>query len=229
VAAEDVSLCQSLTEAVDVVEFGHFHVGMADLSGGVGVAAGALQQPMLCGEGEGLAIGVAETHGARIEDLEDVDLREKPRYLTETTIIDASHAVEGVRETDEPVLSLDPSEGLVNGDVARDRLREEHAHDFSQRRQYLFGYNHPEGGDLLDSLGTLYSSVVGNSDAVDADLLTAPDDRLRSRGAVERVLGVHVEVSLQHGRMPRVTDTRWTGLGLLHISGISQCESAEAR
>jgi len=38
--------------------------------------------------------------------------------------------------------------------------------------------------------------VVSHRDAVNAGLLTALDDRLRRRGAVEGVLGVHVKVGL---------------------------------
>lgn len=201
--AEDVTLRQGLTEAVDIVKLGHIYVSMADLAGSVGVAASALEQPMFCGESEGLGIRVSEAHGARVEDLDDVYLVEKPHYLVETSIIDASHVVEGMGETDKPVLSFDPSDRLVNRDVARDRLREEHPQDLSQRSQYFFGYNHSERGHLLDAQGALYRSVVSHSDAVDAGLLATLDDRFRRRGAVEGVLGVQVKVGLQHDLLPR--------------------------
>src|SRR5512136_1236383 len=77
VVAEDVTLCQRPTEAVDIVEFGHFNVGVTDLAGRVSITAGALEHPVLLGEGKRLGIRAAEPHGTRVEDLDDVDLWEE--------------------------------------------------------------------------------------------------------------------------------------------------------
>jgi len=62
---EDVTLARAWTEAIDVVEFGHFHVGMA-ISGGV-ASCRALQQPVLVAKARA-CIGLAKRMAARVED-----------------------------------------------------------------------------------------------------------------------------------------------------------------
>jgi len=76
------------------------------------------------------------------------------------------HTIKGGRQTSR--LGLDPSDARQR-DVARDRLREEHA--MTSPRGVISLGSIPEGAISMIAAHPLWF-VVGNCDAIDADLLT---------------------------------------------------------
>ena len=168
---------------------------VADALEHVRVGACALEQPVLAGEAERLVVErVAQQ--ARVEDLEHVDLREMP--VQRRGVGDRVHAVERVREIDEPALLADGLDRLRERHPARDLLLEEEADHLA----LAVGLDLLAGDDdqvarvrAIDGFERAAERVVvGDRDAAEPDLLRVVEQVLNRDRAVVRPVGVHVQV-----------------------------------
>ena len=163
----------------------------------MGVAAGPAGEVVLRREGPG-PVGVLGEGAAGIEDFHEVDVR---RDLLDGPVLErgAAEGLEGVGDVDEGPLLVDALDRLLRREAARHRLLEEHTHYLALGGQAFLRHDDLERRQLLHLQSPFGGAVVGDGDAVDFELPAALDDFIEPGGAVHRVVGVDVEVRLEHG------------------------------
>ena len=159
------------------------------------VRAGTLEQPVLPREAQRLVVErIAQKSG--VVDLEHVDLGQVAMHGRR--IRDGVHAIEWVRQVDEPALLADRCDRVGEGHAARDLLLQEEADDLALVvRLHLLARNHDQvaaAGDLDCLERAAEDVVIGDRDATEPDRLGVVDEFLRGNRAVVRPVGVHVEV-----------------------------------
>ena len=114
------------------------------------------------------------------------------------------HAVERMRDIDDPALALDLRDGLLEAQTARDLLLDEQADDLALAGGLdLLADDHLDGwvGTGSKRLRARLERardlvVVGHGDRAEALLARGRQQHLDRRGAVVGVVGVHVQVEL---------------------------------
>ena len=196
----DAPLPQGLQELLRPLEVRHLDVGGAQLPGRVGVAAGAHGQPQLLGQAPRPLV-VAPERGAGVEHLYDVQVGQDALAGVVAQGLPPD-AVEGVRQRYQASLGLHPLDGLLRRQARRDGLLQEEPGQLAVRGLDLLGDDDLEGGDALDGQGPLDVVVLGDGEAVDAQLQAAAHAPLGRGDAVPRVVGMDMEVGLQQGSSP---------------------------
>src|SRR3954462_521931 len=185
--ARDVGVAERFEELLGAVEVAHADADRPEALGDVAVAAAPADDPVLGGEADRLLVERGQ-RDARVEDLDRVDVADDREHVL--VVGDRVHAVERVRDVDEPALAADLRDRLLERHPARDLVLDEEADHLA-----LVGGLDLLGDDHLDAVGALARGerardlvVVGHGDGAEAARLRRLEQRVDRRRAVGRVV-----------------------------------------
>src|SRR5712692_2662537 len=168
--------------------------GLADLGRAMRVAPDGAGYVPLLRERVGALVGACERLTG-VEDLDGIDERPETFERLAPDVIQTI-AAEGMGHRDEPALIFDALDGLLSGEIARDRPFQEQSDDLAVARRHFLADDHTKPvGDLPEPQSALDGVVIRRAHHVDPRRLERPRLRREGRAAVGRVLavGMHVE------------------------------------